>query len=380
MCIIIAKPENIQLPSKETLEICFQNNKDGAGIMFAHKGSVHILKGFMTFQSLIDKINELSKKINLDKISMIIHFRIGTQGKTNEENTHPFPITEDILKLTSNKVVCNIGVAHNGIISLTRSYTSMDYSDTVLFVRDYLSCIVEKPDFYKNPKMLKIIGKLADSKLAFLSNNGHITTIGEFINKDGVLYSNSTYVKRNYYNYGYSYPYEDEWGNGDGNGYYKYWDDKEKRYVWVKRTTETSTTTPSTALPMSEESVKIINRYNETKKAQFEYLNPIKDTEDKYILDYENTYIPIENGMFFLAPNGDIYGYDNGRQVYMKLLTLKLYDKEGNVMTSHYETNVSKYVNVGVAESITFKQYDQMLFKGTGEQETILIEGKEVKV
>lgn len=289
MCIIIAKPQNIPMPPEKTLENCFSNNPDGAGYMYCHKGSVHIAKGFMTIRSLKESLSDLSKKVNLDKVAMVLHFRIGTQGRNDEGNTHPFPISDDITKLTKNSLKCNVAVAHNGIISLTSSYYSKDYSDTVIFVRDYLSCLIEKPNFYKNPNRIKVIDKLADSKLCFLSNDAHITTIGTFTEDKGVLYSNGTYT---YSRYSYSSAYGSQTRyNAYGYGYNdEYDDDYTKVYP---KTSERESSLPS-------------NIFAKT----WAYVEEVKIDSDVFLVDEEtNSKILTLPNKYYVDDEGIVYGY-----------------------------------------------------------------------
>ena len=56
MCIIAYKPKGQALPSKETLQMCWNNNEDGAGYMFANDGRVWISKGFATFDKFYSVI------------------------------------------------------------------------------------------------------------------------------------------------------------------------------------------------------------------------------------------------------------------------------------------------------------------------------------
>lgn len=331
MCIIVAKPENICMPSKDVLKNCFSNNRDGAGLMYAYKGAVYISKGFMTFEDLDAEVDALSKKFDIDKISMVLHFRIGTQGRNDEANTHPFPVSDEIEKLTAKKIVCNTGVAHNGIISLTRSYYSTDYSDTVLFVRDYLSCLVESPTFYKKPKMLKVIDKLAGSKLAFLSNDGHITTIGNFINHEGVMYSNATYSYGRStvtYSNGYNYDYDDNYYNNYNRGAYG------------------ASSVPAT-----------------TYQSNYKYLSPIRDDDKFYLMDKEFEWVQIYEGKYFLADDGKVYGFDSSTNKYVVVDGLRLYDDGSKPVVSKYEQGVSKYALIDNTRKFSNVQYTENILK-----------------
>lgn len=250
MCIIVVKKKGVELPSESIFKNCFYNNDDGAGFMYNYNGKVIIQKGFMTYKDFKDALdNALSVIDNPKDTGMVFHFRITTQGGTNPQNCHPFPVTHEENLLRQTYVTTELGAAHNGIISLTSSYGSYYYygkqvknpdshlSDTQIFIRDYLSTIKKmKSDFYKDKMCLKLVEKLIDSKMCFLDGNGNITTVGSFVTEDDVLYSNSTYSyakvrtyvpstkanktsKNSDYLYGradYNYGYYDDYDDYDG--------------------------------------------------------------------------------------------------------------------------------------------------------------------
>jgi predicted glutamine amidotransferase len=210
MCIILYKPSGKKLPNKQVLETCFKNNPDGAGFMFSHKGQVHIKKGFMDFSSFEENLTDTLKYIDEIKTPMVLHFRITTQGGVNQACTHPFPLSKNMSDLRQLQCTANIGVAHNGIISLTSEYGGgyygygsvqkkvIDYSDTMKFITDYLSLIIKSPKYYKDDDTLELIERLVDSKLAILDSYGHCELIGNFIKDDGIYYSNDSYKPRVY--------------------------------------------------------------------------------------------------------------------------------------------------------------------------------------
>ena len=194
MCIIVYKPENANMPSKKTLRHCWDNNSDGAGYMFAHNDKVIIKKGFMSFKSLYDSLRNDYTKFH-DK-SFVIHFRISTQGGVRRDLTHPFPLTENIDDMRLLRTTSDFGVAHNGIITLTSTSlynTTITYNDTMKFISEYLSLIISKPKDLENEKTLKLIQKLADSKLAIMDNSGKVTLIGAFTQHKGCFFSNASY-------------------------------------------------------------------------------------------------------------------------------------------------------------------------------------------
>ena len=194
MCVICVKPTNTLFPSKETLQNCFYNNDDGAGFMYTFQNKVHIHKGLMTFESFWNCLKQVRQKTG-DKVPYIMHFRISTQGH-HKECTHPFPLSDKMENLKKLKGTCSIGVAHNGVLTLT-SDGAKNYSDTMKFITDYLYCIVDgDKQWYKNNNKLKLVERLTiNNRLAILDNKGHIVTTGKgwIKDKDGCMYSNSSY-------------------------------------------------------------------------------------------------------------------------------------------------------------------------------------------
>ena len=199
MCIIVAKEKGKQLPSKKILETCFNNNSDGAGLMYVKNNQVMIDKGYMTFNDFYKRIKELKKEFNSDltEKAIVFHFRIGTSGKNDKQTTHPFPITNNEEELRRIKTTCSVGMAHNGIIS---DYTyDKVLSDTQTFIRDYVSVFKElDKKFYKNKRVMGLLEKQAKSKLCFLDNKENIYCLGDFTTDNGIIYSNTTYKTSRY--------------------------------------------------------------------------------------------------------------------------------------------------------------------------------------
>ena len=217
MCIIVSKETGVELPSKEILEQCFFSNPDGAGLMFVNKGKVNIVKGFMNFDSFYEYLMKLDKIHNLKNKALVMHFRISTGGNVDEGNCHPYPITSSKRLLRSTMVKTDVGMAHNGIIS-TYSYKKGELNDTQLFIQHCVSAVHDlDKEFYKNKKVMAMLEDIAGSKLCFLDSQENIYYVGNFVEEDGVKYSNTTY--KAYYTYGkYYYDYDD----GYYDDYYDY--------------------------------------------------------------------------------------------------------------------------------------------------------------
>ena len=93
MCIIVYKPVNENIPKRDRLKTCFNNNDDGAGYMFADHNNVIIKKGFKTFDDFYKQLKDDVKKYDLKSKALILHFRIATSGGLDANKTHPFILT-----------------------------------------------------------------------------------------------------------------------------------------------------------------------------------------------------------------------------------------------------------------------------------------------
>lgn len=191
MCIIVYKPKGIAMPSKETLKRCFNINNDGAGYMFIKDNKVHIDKGYSNFEAFY---NSLMKDVDKYNSPFVMHFRIGTHGDKSAGNTHPFPVSKNIVDLTALSCDTDVGVAHNGILTLPSKEKSDVYSDTMLFDTNYLALMIKSPRYYEDKDIITMIDGIIDGdRLAILSNDGHVELLGDFKEDNGCYYSNGSY-------------------------------------------------------------------------------------------------------------------------------------------------------------------------------------------
>lgn len=233
MCIIAIKPKNKKLQDKDVLQTCFTRNPDGSGYMFVHDNIVEIKKGYMTFESFYKDLLNDYNKYDLKNKNLVMHFRIGTSGQSKLGCTHPFAITNDYGVLNMTNVKTNIGVCHNGIIS---NYNDRNgkYSDTQIYIAKVLTPLIKlNINAYKFKDIQEIIKDTTNSKWAFLDKFDEVYTVGEFVEDNGYLYSNSTY--KNYY-YSWGGNYDSAWLSA----YYKKQENK---------------TTPTTKLPTTKTSI-----------------------------------------------------------------------------------------------------------------------------
>lgn len=191
MCIICVSAKGVRQPSLTELKNMWERNPDGAGYMVARNGKVEIHKGFMFFDDLLRSLK--SEKFTKDD-PVIYHFRISTQAGICPEMTHPFPLTRNYNGLCALDVTAKIGVAHNGIIQLT-SNGDKNYSDTALFIGNYMTKLVKTKSDVHDKTTLQMIEKLIGSKMAIMDGDGAIETIGTFCEDEGMLFSNASYRK-----------------------------------------------------------------------------------------------------------------------------------------------------------------------------------------
>ena len=216
MCVIIAKQKEDRLPTAKELVQCFNTNTDGAGFMYLENDKVVIDKGYMTWKEFVKRYNTLLKRHNNFKDEpLVVHFRIGTSGGNVAKNTHPYPISNKLEHLHALHVKCDVGVAHNGVIS-DYSPEGDDYNDTAEYIMSWMSNVMKlDKKFYSRRYYQDIMRQMTYSKFAFLDKNGDIYTVGDFKEVDGLSFSNLNHLPyqdrqkydkpvSNYYKYGYS--------------------------------------------------------------------------------------------------------------------------------------------------------------------------------
>lgn len=197
MCLIIAKPKYVQLPPKIYLENGLETNKDGIGVAL-HKDNANEIIIKKDFKNINDFYPWLINNVMIDD-SLIIHFRLATSGLKDEGNRHPYPITKNKELLRQTNLVCQDAVAHNGVL---KDYDKHEvYNDTQKFVLDILSDESIKNNLSNKPVQKLIKNFIGTDKLVIMFSTGDLIFIGEFVEENGVSYSNYGY--RSSYRYSY---------------------------------------------------------------------------------------------------------------------------------------------------------------------------------
>lgn len=120
MCVIIFQGPKSGKLSKPLLELAWNENPHGAGLMYHKRGKLQILKSldFEEFRSMYD----FAVKDKRMSDPLCLHFRWATHGHKNLDNCHPFVAGDQL------------GLVHNGVLPIKVPKTS-EVSDTYIFAK-----------------------------------------------------------------------------------------------------------------------------------------------------------------------------------------------------------------------------------------------------
>lgn len=192
MCIIVYHPPNAELPDKDTLKRCFIKNDDGAGMLIKREGGLRLWKGFMKWADFWQAYR--TETLNKDD-EFALHFRWATSGGVEKGKCHPFPIDADVGLLHKVKFRpkegLTMGMMHNGVLGEGEK----NFSDTMVFIRDILSNVVDCLDQEEVLDYLK--DQTKGSKLLMFWKDKVIKT-GTWVEDKttGLIYSNDGYKER----------------------------------------------------------------------------------------------------------------------------------------------------------------------------------------
>lgn len=231
MCIIVAKEKGIELPMMEVFKRCFTANPDGAGIMYANEGEVHIRKGFMEYEAFEKELNALKEKLgDLTDVAMAFHFRISTAGNVDGGNCHPYPIVDNEAIMRRHSYDTDLGFMHNGILSAWTPPKGSVINDSMTFARDCASLLKDAYGYsmLEDPRVYRLVDKEREtSRFCFLDKDGNMTLFGSWEEDyNGVMFSNTSYL-----------PYAERYGyyggyTGYTSGYDKLYDNWYDYYDW----------------------------------------------------------------------------------------------------------------------------------------------------
>ena len=194
MCIAIVKKRGVNMPTDETLNICYENNPHGCGYTINRNGKNYIYKGFMKLSELMDSFKQTQPH---QSETVMIHFRVASVGSINKSNCHPFVVTSKYENMQKLNIVTNLPImVHNGTFKFFGE-TKNDYSDTMQFNKLVSEIIQDSEYFYNKPvdNFLKHYIEGNNCRVAFMFKNGFVDLYGKWI-KDKVTnlyFSNENY-------------------------------------------------------------------------------------------------------------------------------------------------------------------------------------------
>ena len=180
MCLLIATKENSRISNK-SIKNAWSRNDDGAGYAFLDEQRKIQIRKFLDLKSFKKGYTEDFKKYGSTS-KFLIHFRYATHGSNDENNVHPFRVSDDLV------------FGHNGVINAVRVDDKL--SDTRVFNVDILRKLDE--NFLSNEGTRSLIGNyIGHSKLVFLDTKNEINIINEHLghwnDKNTIWYSNDGY-------------------------------------------------------------------------------------------------------------------------------------------------------------------------------------------
>ena len=223
MCIAILNTPNVTFP-KSLISNCWDNNSDGAGLIYANAGTLYTFKELDSVDKFYNHYIDVRRRYPKSKI--VLHFRIGTSGGINLDNCHPFSVDK------------NLAFVHNGIIAELNGIHPKK-SDTNLFNERILQKL--PVSFENNGAIMSLIEEyIGSSKLVFLNAKNEAVIVNEGLGKEDEKYpncwfSNTTYKPSLYYDRGGVKVWKDgksaNTGSGKGWGaYYDQWDEDYEQY------------------------------------------------------------------------------------------------------------------------------------------------------
>jgi len=173
MCLIILSPKGDQLNDDKILN-AYLTNQDSWGLAWADGGKLRIVKGF-GYDTLIEAYRKVAG------LPHMLHFRYATSGKIDQENAHPFQLSE------------GVAFAHNGVLPVER--TNLEMSDTWHYVQLLKPILDEYPEALMNPKFLEAMEESIGqgNKFTFLMSDGRYVIVNEMAGKwiGGIWVSNT---------------------------------------------------------------------------------------------------------------------------------------------------------------------------------------------
>lgn len=153
------------------------SNPDGFGMAYVKEGKVEISKGFFNIDQFLPVYQRIAEQYGRDN-PMLIHFRIATEGAVTPDNTHPFRTKHGAL-------------IHNGCLWFSDGGKDAKKSDTRVLV----DTLYNELDYDTIRAALPAVTEaFSGNKIGLLYNDGRVHRIGNWVEDEGIYYSNRTYV------------------------------------------------------------------------------------------------------------------------------------------------------------------------------------------
>lgn len=161
MCLAVYKPAGT-LPDWEAYAEGFRSNSHGAGFSVVHSGNLIVRKGFFTFDAFKEALMPFAK------MQAAVHFRLATHGNKDEDNCHPFLVSD------------GLSLIHNGILEIACNQDKSK-SDTWHYAELVLRPMAERDaDFFLRPEVVFMGGAaIRGSKFVFLRADGEFSIWNE---------------------------------------------------------------------------------------------------------------------------------------------------------------------------------------------------------
>lgn len=170
----------------EEIKTAWAINDDGVGIGWSKEGLNYIKKGFMSIEKFIKFYNKF------EGYPHIVHFRRASTGSVNKDLTHPFQVSGTSEIILGGDTIEPL-IFHNGT-----------FSDWKVVLFSYAMSIGLKiePNKWSDSRLIAImVSRLGDrvldmlgGKFAILNREGTIEVWGDWIERDGVSFSNLSAV------------------------------------------------------------------------------------------------------------------------------------------------------------------------------------------
>lgn len=168
MCVICAKPANVQMIDDNTLLKMAMRNPDGFGFATTSGKSYRTID----FNAFLSRLKELP-----DRDGVIIHFRYATHGSVKKTNCHPFYDKDT-----------DVYFMHNGVLPIA---SVNDMTDSEIAFRTTLVPAIKRYGIDSDEFGAISSDLRGGSRFAYVKD-GHIYLQGNF-SKIGECYFSNTY-------------------------------------------------------------------------------------------------------------------------------------------------------------------------------------------